>query len=195
MAKIFVKCKDKTSSRWLGTQSISIVGNIPQQVNATDEVRKLIQLGVLIETSAAEYERAHSKAKSSKEEKLKLAIELFNAALDSGDVKEAEKQAKNAKSNGLKAGDVTKFDKRIEALQSKLDAEKELEARTESAKVLVEEAIELEVLTSDDSEFICLGDKRLGKEPDQVINWAAKKDENLAEIQKAVEEKKADKSE
>lgn len=190
MEKIFVKCKDKTSSVWLPEQNKSVVNNVPQQLDKTAKVSKLISLGALVETTAEEYKEFHKSAKASKSDKLKLALTLFNDALSSKDVEACNKHLKAAKTAGFKAADVKKAEEQITKVEETIKLEAEAEARKEKAGTLVEAAIEIEVFVKNKGNFLCLGEKALGKDAEQIITWASANDANIEELEKAIADKK-----
>lgn len=186
MGKVFVKLKDKTSVRWLPSQKVTIVGSIPQQVDETAEVSKLIKAGVLVKTDAKEYTRVHNKAKASQGEKLKLSIDLFKNAITEKNVKEAEKQLKLAHSAGMTDDEVKKASAQIVSVKESIESENEQKERTAKAELLAQEAIEKDVFETDKQGFFKLGRKRIGKEADQIISWASKNDKNLKELEDAI---------
>jgi len=195
MGKIYVKCKDKTSSVWLMVQRISVVGSIPQIVEETADVSKRIALGALVKSNANEYNEYHKKAKAPKADKVKLAMDLFDGSLNTKDVDACKKHLKAAKSNGLKAAGVKKAEEQIIHLEGILKSEAEAEARKVKAQTLVEEAIEIELFVENNSKFLCLGEKALGKDAEQIIIWTSANDDNIEELEKAITKKKANKPE
>lgn len=188
MARIFVKCKDKTSSRWLPSQRKSVVGSIPTQVEKTVEVSRLIVAGVLIEASSDEYKRhIDSKKKLSKPEQLKHSIELLEAALSKNDVKEAKAQLAAAKKLGLKAEDIKKIESRIEVSEKKAAEADALKVRQDNAPEMVGEAIEKEVIKANKKGILLLGDKEIAQDADKAIEWALLNQENFDELKAAVD--------
>lgn len=189
MGKIFIKCKDKTSLCWLPAQGVKVVGDIPAQVDDTPEVNKRIKKGVLVKVDAKEYARVHNATKKSKEENLKLSIELFQGAITAKDIKLAEEQFKKAKSYGLSENDSKRFDVQVLNLKDAIKTEIEQEERTAKAEVLVQEAVANDVFTNNKG-FFMLGRKRLGKSAEDIIAWAAKSDKNIDELLTAINGKK-----
>lgn len=198
--KIYVKCKDKSSQRWIPSQKVSIVGDIPKQVNKTDEVSRLLVNGVLVQVDVKEYERANKKKNPTKAEKLEQAIILFNGAISEGDYDLAFEKFKEAKKQGLKAEQAKVFSGKLEILQKSIEAEKaetlkkeqdekDLEEKKAKATAIIESAIEKEVITMDGEDNLILGEAILGKEVEQVIDWVLVDEANLLSITDAIKVK------
>lgn len=187
MAKIFVKCKDKTSSRWLPAQNISVVGSIPTAVEKTGEVGKLIVAGVLVEVSADEFKRhIDSQKKTPKADKLNNTIQLLEAALGKNDVKEAETQLAEAKKLGLKADDAKKIEGRIDVCKKKAAEAEALAVRQKEAPTMVEEAIEKEIIKANNKGILLLGKKEIAQDAEKAVEWAILKQENFDELKEAL---------
>ena len=189
MGKAFVKCKDKSSLCWIPTQGVNVIADITTQVEETPEVKSRLKSGVLEKVSASDYARFHNSAKNGKAERLKVAIELFNDAVTQKDLKAAQDNFKKANANGLSASDKKRFEVRILNVKDALEAQKIQKERTAKAENLVQDAIEKEVFTMK-NRFYMLGRKKLGREPEELIEWTAKNDRNIEELEKAIEEKK-----
>lgn len=190
MGKIFIKCKDKSAQRWLPAQKIQVVGNVPQQVEETIEVSRLLKKGVFVKTDANEYARHHNKSKLDNAKKLDLSMKLFSNAITEKDVVEAEKHLKSAKSNGLDSSKVERLEFQLEKLKTVVKADEDLKEKRDKATELVSEGINLGVFALDSRKFYTLGRKKLGKNSEEIVAWAVKNDENIAEIQKAIDAKK-----
>ena len=199
MAKIYAKCKDKTSSRWLPSQGVSVVGDIPKQINKTAEVSTLIKKGVLIEVSTEEYDRFHkeqnkkrgkkAKDKTNKEVLSETIIKLEDA-LSKKNPDEARKYFKTAKNCGLKGEEANKIADRIVVCEKEaLDAEA-LKVREEAAPDMVADAIEKEIIKPDENSILCLGEKQIGADADKAILWVVETQDNFDELTKAIEDYK-----
>lgn len=190
MSKIIVKCKDKTSSRWLASQNKSVIGDIPVSVIHTDEVTKLLRAGVIEQVELQEFENYHKKAAKSTEDKLALYLEVFDTAIESKDIEAASKQLEKMKRAGLKGTAMKRVNGRYSHLKRVLEEDAIKKERLDLATELVDESIELDLFELDKNEMLCLGSLRLGKEAEEIVAWASKNDDNIKIIQDALVEKK-----
>ena len=192
MSKIFVKCKDATSSRWLPQQRLSVIGSIPKQVEKDAMVTECLSKGALVEVSLDEYKRhvkkqnEKHKGKKDTSELLKGALDLLEVALDKFDHEEATKQLSDARKHGLKANDVKKIEGRIKVAKEKAIEAAKLEIRKSKATGMIETAIEKELIKADGGGVLCLDKTQIGQDAERAIDWVVQKQENFVTLEKLI---------
>lgn len=190
--KIFVKCKDKTSSRWLPQQRLSVVGSIPKQVLKDAMVNECLSKGALVEISMDEYKRhleaqnKKHKGKGNNAELLKGCLDLLEVALDKFNYEEAGKQLSEAKKHGLKGADIKKIEGRITVAKEKAIEAAQLEIRKSKATGMIETALEKELIKADAGGVLCLGKTQIGQNAERAIDWVIQKQENFDTLEKLI---------
>lgn len=193
MDKIWIRLKDKTSTFWLAEQSVSLVGEIPKEVNKTGFVSKLLKNGVA-ENVNPEFAKKYFLSKEDKDE----------ANEKEKQVKEMEKQVRIIEDK-IKEGNldlaqqlIAKCDKEFGDIASKMIAilKKELEGRVkeleaekeqkEEVENLIIKTMEAKVVVKDENGFSIDG-KIVAETEEELIGYIMKSKKVRTSLEKKLE--------
>lgn len=177
MGKILVKLKDKTSTVHIFEQKVSLVGEVPHEVEETQYVKKMLAIGCIVKAKDSEKKawdaKKHGQVKTPKEdkdekdkqlkyEKLQETLKTFDQAIKDGDLDKAEKLLGEA----VKLSNKTTVANQAKVLQGK-QARKAQEAEVLN---LANAAIEKELIKKEETGYTIDGKVIAETEP-ALINY------------------------
>lgn len=194
MDKIYIRLKDKTSTYWIAEQSVSLVGEIPKEVEKSGFVTKLLKNGVA-ETVSDEFAKKYlqdneQKEEAQKDEKkaddLQKQIRIITDKIKEGKFDLANQIIVKVENLYGESGKLALLVVKEELKEQILQAEKE-KKETEEVLKLITSAIEGKIIVQDKNGYSIDG-KVVAETEEAMIGYLLKSKKNRNTIEKKVED-------
>lgn len=178
MGKIYVRLKDKSSTYWITEQDISLVGELPKQVEKTQFVSNLLKHGV-IEIVSEDFAKKFNLSDSEKEEakkeeqREKDLNDLIDAALERLDEKNVTLAKQIIDKIEKEYGQSDRLDELKKAFESKIETMEEEAEALEVIKELIEKSLEAKIIIKDESGYSIDG-KIIAETDEELVGYLTK---------------------